>query len=242
MKILIRTPIYGDQRRELFTKVISYELLRFVGYIRDKGHEVIPLIIGSDEADREMAEQLGLYYTHYPNKPLGAKMNRASLAALKFDVDYLMCISSDDVVSNSVFDAVLPAMEKGVDLIGWLDFYIYDVATERAAKFTGYKGQRRGDTIGLGRCLSKRAIRLCNGKLWDDDRNKGLDGSMTRKLSKYKISQQVLLMEEQGAFLTDIKRGDNLWGFDHYSDTREFIEKENLMWAYPKMFERIEKL
>jgi hypothetical protein len=216
MRILLSIPIFGDQRRELFDSIIAPNLIR-----RDS---VIPVLIGEGKHDKPLASKHGLYFIDHKNKPLGAKFNIGCLAAIQMKCTHWMIIGSDDIISNQAFDAMI---KHDADVVGWKDIYFYDLYERRLAYWPGYSGTREGDTIGCGRLVKVELIKRLGGKLYEDNRNIGLDGSMTRRLKTMSdVSVKTLSLKDENAFMVDIKGAGNIWPYNH-SDYHNMTEVDN---------------
>src|SRR5690554_2747550 len=128
----------------------------------------------SEESYIPMCEEYGINWVMVPNNPLGAKWNAGLKEALKHEWDYLLILGSDDLISNDLIDKYLS--HDGWDMIGVKDFYIYK---DGKVKYFNYRTNR---TVGAGRMIKRTAIK---GELWEPWRNKGLDGSCSRKMEKW---------------------------------------------------------
>lgn len=204
MRTLLSIPIHGDERRKLFDRMIAPALLRH--------DSIVPLLIG-DDCDRQRAAKWGLHFIEYPNRPLGAKFNAGCYAAIQLGCTHMMIQGSDDIIDEAAYNAM---MLQDADVVGWTDIYFYDLKSEQLKYWPGYDGQREGDTIGCGRMVTVELIERLGGKLYEDNRNKGLDGSMTRRIKQLKdVSVVGLSLPDHDAFMCDVKGADNIWSFDH---------------------------
>jgi len=177
--------------------------------------------VGSEgETSRNLAESNGFAYLERPNSPLGAKWNAGLGAMREFVPDAVVIVGSDDVVSGNLFQQYAAALSRGVKYIGIVDMYFLDLPRRTLCFWPGYPpGVRFEETLGLGRCLSAGLIEANHWQLWDNWLEKGLDGSMTRRLSRFvncdpkRWRSLRLHCRGQGVGAVGIKSGTNLWSF-----------------------------
>lgn len=162
------------------------------------------------------------HYVPFKNKPLSNKWNAGMLKMKELNVDYVLCLGSDDIVSNSLIDKYKEAMEFGYDFIGLLDCFIYDTITNDLRFWVGYNGIRIGETAGIGRCLSKRLLDIFEWQPWIDAHDRGLDGTMFQKLKKIPHTQKVFGCLKDNIFAVDIKDKDSLTGFNNFTNYPKF--------------------
>mmetsp|Transcript_6124 Transcript_6124/g.11981 ORF Transcript_6124/g.11981 Transcript_6124/m.11981 type:complete len:167 (+) Transcript_6124:1279-1779(+) len=116
-------------------------------------------------------------------------------------------------------------------VLGLRDLFFYDLATRRVAYTRGYRQTQTNlaATIGLGRTLSRGLLDLMSWKLWEDDRNRGLDQSAVRQLfSRFPSLDSVALAvlgRDAGVIAVDLKSADlthggtNIWSFNAILDS-----------------------
>jgi len=110
----------------------------------------------------------------------------------------------------------------GYDFIGLKDMYIFDEKTNRLYYWGGYKKEsgRYGETIGLGRCLSKNLIEFLNYNPWKPGLNKSLDSSMQAKLKEIpNLSRATINLLTEGGFACDIKSNFNITNIKDYNSS-----------------------
>jgi hypothetical protein len=181
------------------------------------------LVVGSEgEASRVLAAANGFEYLECVNNPLGAKYN-AGLRVLKDrDVDAVVLVGSDDFVDHQLFSTYAAGLRAGYALLGILDMYLFDLENLRTCYWPGYgpKGGRQGESLGLGRCISRPLLDQVNWTLWDDALNRRLDGSMIEHLAPHLLASPerfplgTFSIREHGISAIDVKSDINLWSFD----------------------------
>ncbi len=164
------------------------------------------IAVVSDDADARIARVADWCSTRAPNDPRGAKWN-AGLAHLRYidsDIDAVMILGTDDLLSAGVFRAAVDAIRSGADWFGLRDAYIYSVAEERLVYWPGYDPHsgRVGETIGTARTYSRRYLDACDWKLWPDEATDGLDSFANPARSKF--SGVVASVRDVGA-VVDVK-------------------------------------
>lgn len=125
-------------------------------------------------------------------------------------------------------------MDKNFDLIGILDLYLFDIKNIKVYYWGGYPkaSKRFGESVGLGRCLSKKILENLNYQLWEDGLNRVLDSSMTKKIQSLSqsinISSNYFYIKDVG-IACDIKSDNNISKLDHFLETSQLISDDNLL-------------
>ena len=172
-------------------------------------------------------------YYNYRNQPLSNKWNFGCKMLRKFDFDYVFILGSDDIIDNNVFRVYDENMDKNFDIIGMLDVYLFDAKQLKAYYWGGYpkKHKRFGESIGMGRCLSKKIVENLNYQLWEDGLNKSLEGSMKKKIKSLSrsisITSNYFRIKEVGV-ACDVKTNDNISKLENFLPTSELIVDCNL--------------
>lgn len=189
---------------------------------------MMPLIVGSEPSARKMAKEYGLLYLNHENKPLGNKFNTGMIALNKFKPEAVMVLGSDDFISDSYVIRIREELKKGIDLIGTTDCYFYSLTLKQLGYWKGYTGARTGESIGLGRTLSRKILNRCQWQPWISRYNKGLDGSMMATILRYRPIQKKISLANSGIFNVDIKGANNITPFGCYKGMLKIISKETL--------------
>lgn len=211
MKVLILTACYN--RPGSFKMFL--ENFKFLTLTCDV--ELYLLIVGNEE-NREIAEEYSVMYVTQPNKPVGRKWNIGCELSKEIEWDYLFISGADDIYSPALFNYYAKNCED-YHYLGLLDFYFYDLLTNRLKYFPGFKFNNKGDSLGAGRLLHRSLVESLNFELWDEI-NSGLDGSMTKRLDHVVgIKKKFINLRELGLVAIDIKDGENIHGFDKWKGT-----------------------
>ena len=185
--------------------------------------EIYVILSGSEGAvSRKMVENHGFLYIEMPNEPLALKMNAPVLKAKELNVDYVLCLGSDDIISPELMRVYEREMGEDYDFIGVLDWYFYDTETKKALYWGGYREPyRKGHTCGAGRVISKRLMEAWNWQPWEVKDSLMLDSSMQDKLKATEHSWSKLSLLEEGVFALDIKSSTNMTPFKNWDNTCE---------------------
>lgn len=147
-------------------------------------------------------------YVEIENVPLGKKWNYGIEAMIDLDVDAVMIVGSDDFISWRYFDLVHEQLGRGSEVISSRDLYIYEPPSD-------YVAYCESMVPGLGRTLSRGAIRALKDRLWDSDAPGYLDSSLMRRLRQTPglRMHNARNMGDRDFALLDVKlsEGPNIW-------------------------------
>ena len=207
---------------EMFAKGIKH-------LIDNMDIEFTVVIAGSEwQTSQKMVEKHGFNYIEIPNQPLAAKHNSTTFACQFLDVDYVLCLGSDDIISLELMKEYEINMRNGFDFIGVTDFYFYDTLSKKYAYWGGYREKwRLNHTCGAGRIISARLMAHWEWMPWENKHSKILDNSMEGNLAKISHSKKIFSLKEKGLFALDIKSSTNMTPFQLWDNT-EFIENKEI--------------
>lgn len=186
--------------------------------------------VGSEgSASRHIAEENGFAYVEHANEPLGAKWN-AGLQAMRNDnVDAVVIVGSDDLLDETYFLRQADLLNEGCRLSGLQDMYVFDLRTLRFAYWPGYdeRSGRKGEPIGLGRCVHRSLLDALEWKLWDDRQNNMLDHSMYVRLLPHLQDGSLtalLSCRQENMLALDVKHDSNMWSMDQIVSSMNHVE------------------
>lgn len=192
------------------------------------------VIVDSEGSNKELfADDKRFNYYNYSNQPLSNKWNFGCATLREESFDYLIILGSDDIIDSDIFAVYDEKMTKSFDMIGILDMYLFDLKQLKAYYWGGYakKHKRFGESIGMGRCLSKKIVENLNYQLWEDDLNRALDSSMMKKIKLLSQSININIsnfrIKEVGV-ACDIKTDNNISKLEDFLPTSELITDRNL--------------
>lgn len=213
------------QRPELTDFVLGcYAALR--DELKD-GMELDLLAAGSEgAASRRRVERHGFRYVECGNRPLGRKWNVGLAALRSSSPDAVAIVGSDDLLNARYFELVAAGLRRGYDLFGLMDLFYLDLRSETLVHWPGYHNVRIGETVGLGRCLSRRLLDRFDWCLWEDDLDSALDRSMTSRVLPV-VSQSgdfrsaAFRCREFGVSAIDVKSDVNIWSFAQMAEVSD---------------------
>ena len=192
--------------------------------LKHKDVDIVVIVAGSEgEESKYMVEKHGFKYIEINNTPLAHKMNATTDLAGQYAVDYVLCVGSDDIISQELFDIYVEQMNKGIDYVAVLDWYFYDTQTDKFAYWGGYTDKREGHTCGAGRLLSNRLMRLFGWQPWNIEHSHILDDSMQKKLLDIPHTSYIFKLKDKGVYGIDIKSSTNMTPFELWANT-QYIE------------------
>lgn len=237
-KIVILTCVW--KRPELTKVVLSYyEHLKreLAGKIN-----LELLAVGSErDISRNLCQECGFDYLEYPNEPLSAKWEYGLNRCSDYDPDAVIIVGSDDIISQNLIEFYAGQIQEGLVFCGLKDGYFLDMMNQKLYWWVGYGDKvdykRVGETIGMGRCLSRTLLDKLGFSIWKGlDINRSLDRAMTTRLrelglqfSEYdncviaqvegkiiRIGHCGFRMADIGACAIDIKFSDNVTPVERY--------------------------
>jgi len=192
--------------------------------LKHKDVDIVVIVAGSEgKESKSMVEKHGFKYIEIKNQPLAHKMNATTLLAKEYNVDYVLCVGSDDIITQKLFNVYVQEMQNGTDFVGVLDWYFYDTRTDRFAYWGGYIDSRRGHTCGAGRLLSRKLMDAFSWSPWNIEHSHILDDSMQKKLKDIDHSSYIFRLKDKGVYGIDIKSSTNMTPFQLWDNTN-YIE------------------
>jgi hypothetical protein len=166
------------------------------------GFEII--IAGSEgEVSKELAK--GCHYIEVENNPLSDKHNVMLQVAKNLNVDGVVLMGSDDLVSDSFWSNIYKFTPNETNVKGLIDLYFYSTKTQELGHFKGYKNKTQ--SAGAGRFFSKYILDSMDWKLWDSGLNSGLDTNCRQLLKAKGFEDSIYSMKEAKCVLIDVKNG-----------------------------------
>jgi hypothetical protein len=231
IKITIATPVW---KRPAMTDAYLKHIHAHVKYAAKAGIALTVSISGSEgDTTRKKAVKYGFLYTEIANEPLGAKFNEAVIAGCGyFQPDYIMIMGSDTFILPSIWKTYADLIALGERYIGITDLYMWDWRDNRAVYWGGYQGDRFGEPIGPGRVIHKSLLPV-DGRIYQDDLNRNLDASFTRKLLEKGIKATTFSAKEY--LLVSCKGDENITDISLFN--QDELEKVD-----PSIFDEVMKL
>lgn len=234
MRIALVTPVYG--RYELTRIVLEY-------YAGMNDQNLVLIAAGSEgEKTREICEGAGWNYIESPNEPLTQKFQSLFLEARKHEVDAVIVIGSDDLISRELFDYYQTHFHKDTEaLIGLRDFYFYKLPENILRHWKGYSDYFN-QSLGAGRLYPKSILDKVDWKPWGIvNQNQGCDNAASRYLKLKGIQEKRIFMHEIGCMAVDIKHHRNLTKFHQLRNATD-VPNELFSKFFPGMFTKLADL
>ena len=210
-RIGILTAIW--KRHELFQAFAAHWQFLFNEFT---DYEFIFLAVGSEKNEsKHLALSCGFNYIENHNYPLGTKWNEGIKWFEDKEVDFVLCLGSDDFIGKKLLSKMIDLMGVGYSLIGVIDTYLYNQPTNELVYWPGYNGSRKNKIIGLGRCLSVDLLKDLNFAPWNGRLNCRLDSSMDLKLRSIHHSTHGINIKALDLFCVDIKTDFNITPFEN---------------------------
>lgn len=199
--------------------------------------QIVTVVAGSErELSKNLVEKHNFLYIEIPNQPLAEKVNAPLLIAKDLNVDYVLCLGSDDIIHPDLMLKYIELMKKGFDFIGILDFYFLEIESKKTSYWGGYRDFRRiGHTCGAGRILSKNLLNQWSWHIWENKQSNVLDNSMQDKLSTTKHTSCTFKLKDYDLYGLDIKSSVNMTPFALWDNTN-YIEKNIIFDKFKYLF------
>lgn len=183
--------------------------------------EIIVIVAGSEGAkSKHMVEKHGFIYIEIENDPLASKMNITTILAGKLQCDYVLCVGSDDLITNELLCVYAEQINLQIDYVAVLDWYFYDTISKKMSYWGGYSDSRRiGHTCGAGRLISARLMNEWNWQPWQIKHSKILDNSMQDKLKTTPHTSFIFSLKQFNVYAFDIKSNVNMTPFALWENT-----------------------
>jgi len=174
MKVIAVIPVKGR------LPLLKYTIERL--YLRNGIYKVI--CVGDDDNDRILCESVGAEWVRHKNEPLGAKWNAGFVSARRHKPDACLFVGSSDWLSDNYIPEISKLMDK-FDMVGKLDIYYADITVRhglRGCHWNGYQTERKGESIGCGRVLSKKILEAMRWQPFDPELYNSMDYSMLQNV------------------------------------------------------------
>lgn len=155
--------------------------------------DIIPICIGSEQSlSQKIAHQNDWIYLEHSNYPLSKKWGFGMMSTKKYQIDGVVTIGSDDIISKNTFSRYIEAINKKESLLGFYDIYFYSKKSALihwhgygyASEFNGMP-RRLGETIGAGRFYSRSLLESTDYNPWKEmSINSGLDLAASKNLER----------------------------------------------------------
>jgi hypothetical protein len=173
---------------------------------------------GSEPEDKQICESAGAVWVQHRNRPLGLKWNAAFHSAKQFNPDACVFVGSSDWLSDNWIPTLRPYLNE-YDLVGVPGMHLLHVCEEPLlCEWEGYTNTRKGESIGIGRILSRRLLDKMHFRPFNDHLDNSLDASMHQNSSRH--AARIHLVDNKNIIALSLST--NLWEnkhkfWEHYS-------------------------
>lgn len=209
MNVFAVMPVSG---REPLLKLTVSRLVR-------QGVKVV--CAGHTDTERDICTGAGAWFILTPRSmKLGAKWQACVDYAKDHHPDAVMVMGSSDMVQDGWAETLLKDIEEqDCAMAGTEGVYFLDIQpgnSKRMIRWGGYTNSRRGEPIGTGRLVGRKALDRINWQLFDKTRDKGMDESMMLALKPVAHKFNKLIHNHPGLNCLSIStyRWTNLHSFE----------------------------
>lgn len=198
MKIIVLSCMHGRQNT--------------VKYCLNKMPFIDKIMIYSKDSDGEFLDSTDVFAkAKYKNSPLSFKWNAAMKTLEDVDFDGVILLGSDDYIDKKFLRFAQDNINN-YDMIGFKDLYFE--SNNDMYYWGGYLNRRRGEPSGAGKIYNKSFLERINYNLFNEAREKGLDGLSWRKVKQSNAKTLITSLKENDLFLCDVKDGKGLTSID----------------------------
>jgi len=163
-----------------------------------------PVVCVSGVEDKKICAQYGVHHITQANKPASEKWNTGLCFLQTLNLDYVLILGSDDIMSTDLLRAYITEMEKDVDLIGLNEIFVYDGDGKTRGALRRYTSTK---VLGVGKMLNKRILDKVEWRGWASShpRSWGMDGLLARNTDKHIRTKSMV-----SGVVVDVKSADSL--------------------------------
>lgn len=173
---------------------------------------------GHEPALKAICERAGALWVNHRNNPLGSKWNSAFQAAKQFNPDACLYVGSSDWLSDNWIPTLRPYLND-YDMVGVPGMHLLHACYEPLlCEWAGYTTDRKTESIGIGRMLSRRLLDKIQFKPFSDRLESGLDYSMQQ--NSIQKAARIKMVDDKNIIALSLST--NLWDnkhkfWEHYS-------------------------
>lgn len=220
-------------QRHALTKFVldHYASLEISGV--DKRLVAIGSLQSGDTLSRDIALERGFAYVDAANSPLTEKWNAGVASLRDDDIDALVIVGSDDLLTRAYLERACDMISDGRDYVSATGLYFFE-AHKRQALYTSDPTIR----IGAGRVVSREALERLDYKLWPLRLDRAVDNSQHLHFAKHGFDLSYLdTSRDSDAALVDIKTRANIWSFEQMkaSVTSTSVDSDEIFQRFPML-------
>lgn len=172
-----------------------------------------PAVVVSDISDVKTCADYNVAHIIQENKPVTEKFNTAMRYMRTQEVDAVMILGSDDLISSRFYLKTLEQVSLGIDYIGIKILYFYAGDGQYKGRLVKLDRTYATSFFGTGRTVSRTLLDQCDWRLWDMQRNWGMDAIAVKNINLYAKTRACI-----DEMLVDVKTRVNLNRFNVWGD------------------------
>ena len=180
-----------------------------------------PAVVVSEMSDVSICNPYFVHHISYENKPVTNKFNRAFKYMQSLDVDSVMILGSDDIISTELMKNTLTEVDKGIDLIGVNTLYFYCGQGTNKGKMVKLERPYMSPFLGVAKTVSKKVLDQCDWTLWNTEKNWGMDAIASKTIAKYAETRA-----QVEGMVVDVKTTINLNSFRVFGERKPVVPAE----------------
>lgn len=182
MRLGICTINHGRQK-------ILHLYLASIKRLRENVEDEIVVVVVSGEEDKDLCGRYDVHHITRPNKPTSVKWDVGCAWLREQEVNYVMILGSDDVVSTPLMLNILHEMRNGYSVIGIKEIFFY-----------GTYGRYNGLLLrfickkisGVAKTISKEIMDKIDWKICYIERNHGMDALITKRTRPHIKTEKIV--------------------------------------------------
>ncbi len=139
-----------------------------------------PVVCVSEYEDETICRKNDIHFIHRQNRPVTKKWNKGFDWLRTQDVDYVIIVGSDDIISNELMNNLITAMDKDYDLIGIHEIFFFGTYGLYRNKL--YR-LNKNKMLGVCKTIHRRILDRIDWKPFPLERNYGMDGMVSRLIN-----------------------------------------------------------
>lgn len=210
IRVIIRLNIY---KRPWITSLCFEGLRRATNDFKKRNVDLKIVPVVSTQEDLKIVPDWVEKPFFYKNLPVGEKCNAGMRYILdNYDFDYILGFGSDDFFTYPGIALIEAYLKMGLPFFGFTDLYIVNSEDLRAKRYSG------NTVFGAGRAIRRDLLDYTMkevGYIWEDHKNRGLDGSSGNTISQAtKVS--CATFHQPYPVIVDLKSKENINGFNRF--------------------------
>ena len=170
-----------------------------------------PVVCVSEKTDCRACQKHNVHHIYQENYPVSEKWNTGVRWMMTQEVNYIMIIGSDNIISSGLFRNIINSADQEYDLIGINSLYFYGNIRDHEIVFIPL---RKNFMLGPARTIHRSVIEYIDGNICPGEHNSGMDYIMTRTIAPYIKSEKIV-----SGMLVDIKSRKNIHPINYWCRT-----------------------